>query len=121
MIRPWGYHVSLDCSGCNPVSMQNELLVRAWIGHLVDSIGMTPVGAPIVLYTAGDQADKAGFTVIQVIVTSSITAHFVDAAGHIYLDVFSCQEFSTDTVQASVRNAFGCDHMRVHSFTRSAG
>ena len=119
-MKPWGYHVSLDCAGCNPELMQNELLVRAWIEHLVHEIGMTPVGAPIIEYTAGDQPDKAGFTVVQIIVTSSITAHFVDASGHIYVDVFSCRDFSTATVQASIRNTFGCESMREHAFTRSA-
>jgi S-adenosylmethionine/arginine decarboxylase-like enzyme len=119
-MKPWGYHTSLDCAGCNPELMQNKLLVRAWILHLVAEIGMTPVGAPIIEYTAGDHPDKAGFTVVQIIVTSSITAHFVDASGHIYVDVFSCREFSTATVQASIRNTFGCSNMREHAFTRSA-
>jgi S-adenosylmethionine/arginine decarboxylase-like enzyme len=100
--------------------MQNELLVRAWIEHLVYEIGMTPVGAAVVEYTAGDHPDKAGFTVIQIIVTSSIVAHFVDSLGHIYVDVFSCRDFSAATVRASIRTTFGCSGMREHSFTRSA-
>ena len=119
-MKPWGYHLSLDCSGCNSVLMQNELLVRAWIDQLVADIAMTPIGAPVIEYTAGDHPDKAGFTVVQIIVTSSITAHFVDASGHIYLDVFSCRDFSAETVRASIRNTFGCSGMREHSFTRSA-
>jgi S-adenosylmethionine/arginine decarboxylase-like enzyme len=101
--------------------MQDRSVVLAWIRDLVAAIGMTPVGAPVIEYTAGDHEDKAGFTVIQVIVTSSIVAHFVDASGHIYLDVFSCRDFSAETVQASIRDTFGSDHMRLHHFTRSAG
>ena len=119
-MKPWGYQLSLDCSGCGTELMQNELLVRVWIDQLVSDIAMTPVGAAVVEYTAGDHPDKAGFTVVQIIVTSSIVAHFVDASGHIYLDVFSCKDFSAETVRASIRNTFGCSAMREHSFTRSA-
>lgn len=119
-MKPWGYQLSLDCSGCSTELMQNELLVRAWIDQLVSDIAMTPIGAPVIEYTAGDHEDKAGFTVIQIIVTSSIVAHFVDSSGHIYLDVFSCKEFSAETVRASIRTTFGCSGMREHAFTRSA-
>lgn len=116
----WGYHLILDCGKCNPSLMSDYNNVATWIDDLVISIDMQPIGPPRIEYTAGDMVDKAGFTVVQVIVTSSITAHFVDAYGQIYLDVFSCKPFDAEVVEASVRHHFGCTTFRKYFLTRQA-
>lgn len=117
----WGYHLTLDCSGCHVPSMQSKENVVNFIKHLVKSIDMEPIGEPWVEYTADGQSDKAGFTAVQIIVTSSIVAHFIDATGHIYLDVFSCKEFDVDIVKAVVKDSFLAKNMRMNFLTRQAG
>ena len=116
----WGYHLILDCGGCNPLLMSNFDNVYKWICQLVRDIDMQPIGEPRIEYTAGEFPDKAGFTVVQVIVTSSIVAHFVDGLGQIYLDVFSCKEFDPVIVEASVQKMFGTTSMRKYFLTRQA-
>ena len=81
---------------------------------------MQPIGEPHIEYTAENLIDKAGFTVIQIIVTSSIVAHFVDSLGHIYLDVFSCKQFDLEIVKQSVKSAFGCSTYKEHFIARQA-
>lgn len=117
----WGYHLVLDCSECDVKLMQDHANVDAWIRGLVKDIDMEPIGEPRIEYTAAEFPDKAGFTVVQVIVTSSIVAHFVDNLGHIYLDVFSCKTFDPEVVRASMRNHFGAQRMREYYLTRQAG
>lgn len=116
----WGYHLILDCGGCDPTLMADYNNVDTWIRNLVKDIDMQPIGEPRIEYTAAEFPDKAGFTVVQVIVTSSIVAHFVDGLGQIYLDVFSCKEFSQDTVEDSVRRHFGAAKLRKYYITRQA-
>ena len=48
---------------------------------------MEPIGEPRIEYTAAEFPDKAGFTAVQIIVTSSIVAHFIDSTGDVYIDV----------------------------------
>jgi len=116
----WGYHLILDCGQCNTVSMQDRTSVDTWIRQLVRDIDMEPIGPPQIEYTAGHLADKAGFTVVQIIVTSSIVAHFVDQLGQIYLDVFSCKPFDPAVVEASMVKHFGTASMRKYFLTRQA-
>lgn len=116
----WGYHLILDCGGCDPALMSDYNNVDTWIRNLVKDIDMQPIGEPRIEYTAAEFPDKAGFTVVQVIVTSSIVAHFVDGLGQIYLDVFSCKEFSQDVVEDSMRKHFGAAKLRKYYITRQA-
>jgi S-adenosylmethionine/arginine decarboxylase-like enzyme len=116
----WGYHLILDCGHCDPAKMADYKNVDTWIRKLVKDIDMQPIGEPKIEYTAADFIDKAGFTVVQVIVTSSIVAHFVDNLGQIYLDVFSCKDFSQDIVEQSVKDHFGVGTVRKYYLTRQA-
>jgi len=116
----WGYHLILDCSNCDQTLMSDYNNVNKWIKQLVRDIDMQPIGEPHIEYTAENLIDKAGFTVIQIIVTSSIVAHFVDSLGHIYLDVFSCKQFDLETVKQSVKNAFACDSYKEYFLARQA-
>lgn len=117
----WGYHLILDCAGCDPARMSDHTVVDQWIRGLVRDINMEPIGEPRIEFTAGDFPDKAGFTVVQIIVTSSIVAHFIDRDGHIYLDVFSCREFDPRVVRQSMESSFGATRMREYFLTRQAG
>lgn len=116
----WGYHLTLDCHDCNRSLMMEKLNVENFIKELVIRIDMQPIGEPWIEYTAGEFPDKAGFTAVQIIVTSSITAHFIDSSGDIYLDVFSCKEFDINTVKAVVREYFKPKSMRANFLTRQA-
>jgi S-adenosylmethionine/arginine decarboxylase-like enzyme len=116
----WGYHLIIDCGGCDAKLMADYDNVDTWIRNLVKDIDMQPIGEPRIEYTAAEFPDKAGFTVVQVIVTSSIVAHFVDGLGQIYLDVFSCKPFDPAVVEASVQQHFGAKKLRKYFLTRQA-
>ena len=101
--------------------MQSRDNVYNFLKHLVRVIDMEPIGEPYIEYTAAEFPDKAGFTAVQIIVTSSIVAHFIDNTGHLYLDVFSCKEFDNDIVVNSVKDAFLAERIRTNFLTRQAG
>ena len=117
----WGYHLILDCHACNVDSIKSYDNVYNWITGLVKAIDMEPIGEPRIEYTAAEFPDKAGFTAIQVIVTSSIVAHFIDSTGDVYIDVFSCKPFDNDTVIESINKAFNPKKIRPNYLTRQAG
>ena len=121
MANYWGYHLILDCSACDVPSIQSRENVYNWITGLVRAIDMEPIGEPRIEYTAAEFPDKAGFTAIQVIVTSSIVAHFVDSTGDVYIDVFSCKEFDNNVVVDTIKNAFSPKKIRINYLTRQAG
>ena len=116
----WGYHLILDCGQCDVAKMKDKDNVTDWITKLVPAIDMKPIGPPRVEYTAAEFPSKAGFTVVQVIITSDITAHFVDNLAQIYIDVFSCKPYDQSIVEESVRTHFGAKKMRKYYLTRQA-
>ena len=116
----WGYHLILDCHACDVPSIQSRDNVYNFIKNLVRDIDMEPIGEPYIEYTAAAFSDKAGFTAVQIIVTSSIVAHFIDSTGDLYLDVFSCKEFDNDTVIKSIQDTFAPKRIRTNYLTRQA-
>ena len=117
----FGYHLMLDCHACDVPSIQSRDNVYDWIKKLVKDIDMEPIGEPHIEYTAAEFPDKAGFTAIQVIVTSSIVAHFIDSTGDVYIDVFSCKSFDNDIVIGTIKDAFQPKRIRTNFLTRQAG
>ena len=120
--RPWGFHAIMDCSECDLVSIQDANNIKNWIADLLEKIDMQPIGEPIISKTGIGQADKEGYTAVQIIVTSSIVAHFIDRDRHIYIDVFSCKEFNPYVVEQSIKDFFGANtNIRTILLPRNAG
>ena len=65
---------------------------------------MDPYGDPQVVHFGS--GNKAGYTLVQLIQTSNICAHFVEETNDIYLDVFSCKDFKESDVRAIVSDYF---------------
>ena len=104
MSEYWGYHLILDCkSGNNVDDKQN---IKNFVTDLVDRIDMVAFGDPIVEHFASHDKEKAGFSLVQLIETSSIVGHFVDKNGDFYLDIFSCKKFERDIVIECVKQYF---------------
>jgi len=107
----WGYHLLLNCRACDREAIASENTIRLWCRDLLQRIAMRPIGNAIVIPTGMHEERLAGYTLIQVIETSSITAHFVDSTGSAYIDVFSCRDFDTSDVEDCVRRHFRPEHI----------
>ena len=100
----WGKHLILTARKCHPSSIRCSKNIEAFSKSLVEKIDMVAYGPPqIVLFGEGD---KRGYTLVQLIETSNIIAHFVEATDDIHLDVFSCKDFNPTTVEHEVRKHF---------------
>ena len=60
----------------------------------------------------------SGYTLVQLIETSSITAHFSENTGSIYLNVFSCKEFDPDDAAMFCKKYFGANGMKKRFIVR---
>jgi S-adenosylmethionine/arginine decarboxylase-like enzyme len=116
----WGYHLILDCKSGNLDKIKSKNNIVKFVGDLVDDIGMVAYGDPVVEHFATHIPEAAGFSLVQLIETSSITGHFVDKNGDCYIDVFSCKEFDINIAKAVVQQYFNPLRMRVTYLTRQA-
>lgn len=94
----WGWHLSLDLADCDKTKITDRKHIAAFSKALVKAIDMKAYGEPEVVHFAAHDPSKGGYTLTQLIETSNICAHFVDATGEVYLDVFSCKPFDPNTV-----------------------
>ena len=115
----WGYHLMLDCAGCND-NIKDRDQIYAFVKDLVQRIDMIAHGEPIIEFMLpGDP--KQGYSLMQLIETSNICAHFIDPDNTAYLDVFSCKEYDIEVVKNIVQEYFAPTKVRVNFVTRNAG
>jgi len=103
----WGFELVLDLGGGNR-NVTNPDAIADFARDLVKRIDMIPHGEPQVFYFG--EGHLAGWTLVQMITTSNITAHFNDD-GTCYMNVFSCKNFDPATVKDVVSEWFGFTHV----------
>ena len=114
----WGYHFALDIARCSPTTIRCENNIYKFTKQLVKDIDMVAFGEPqIVMFGSGN---KKGYTLVQLIETSNICAHFVEETNDMYLDVFSCKPFNPNIVKGVVMDFFEPQQMNGQFFERSA-
>ena len=117
----WGYHAMFDCAACAKGLITSKDNVYNFIKELVPAIDMVAYGEPMIKHFATHAIDKAGISFCQMIETSSITGHLVDANGDAYIDIFSCKPVDIGIAQDVINKYFKPTKVRVNFLTRSAG
>lgn len=114
----WGYHLTLDAGECDHEAIRSKTTIAAFTKELVEKIGMVAYGLPrIVMFGTGG---KKGYTLVQLIETSNITAHFVEEVDAVYLDVFSCKKFDSAVALGVFKKYFKPKSVVKRVFTRQA-
>ena len=113
----FGYHLMLDCSGCTGINDRER--IYNFIKTLVPAIDMIAHGEPVIEYLLpGDP--KQGYSLMQLITTSNISAHFMELDGTAYFDIFSCKIFDVEKAKKIVDDFFAPTRVRVNFITRHA-
>jgi len=114
----WGHHLTVDCRACVINKITSAENIYNFSKELVDRIDMVAYGEPQIIMFGSD--DKAGFTLVQLIETSNICAHFCNDTGDAYIDVFSCKPFDQDEVTKVISKYFHPSNQTVHYRERQA-
>lgn len=114
---PWGVSSSIDIYDCNPDTIRDAQKIRLFVKELCELIGMRRFGETQVVHF-GEEERVAGFSMVQLIETSLISAHFANQTNTVYLDVFSCKEYDLPTVAEFSQRFFGGQRCVTHSQSR---
>jgi S-adenosylmethionine decarboxylase len=114
----WGQHLVLDLAGCPRDRLTNADHLRAWVFELIDAIKMKAYGEPQLEHFATHSYDAAGYTLLQLIETSNICAHFAENLGQVYIDVFSCKRFDSEIAVQVCRKYFAPETVDMHVLER---
>lgn len=106
-IKPWGFHAILDCNACDVAKLQDPENILSWLENVMHTIGLVAAAPVLIQQTGANDPARAGFSVMQLVEASSITAHFVDDGGHIYIDILSNKEYDPNVIEALIKQYFG--------------
>lgn len=97
----WGVELLANFADCERIIEKEH--VENFARELVQAIDMVAYGEPVVVNFG--KGNKEGFTLVQLIETSNIVAHFCNSTKEVYLNVFSCKDFDP-TVAIEVFNKY---------------
>ena len=79
---------------------------------------MVAYGEPIIEHFATHCHEAAGYTLLQMIETSNIAAHFAENIGQVYIDVFSCKAFDVEVALEICKKHFKPTQANFHNMDR---
>ena len=115
---PWGQHLVLDFNGCPKELLADKENILNWSKELVQAIDMVAYGEPIIAHFATHSHEAAGYTLLQMIETSNIAAHFAENIGQVYIDVFSCKAFDVEAALGICKKYFKPTQANIHNMDR---
>lgn len=113
----WGLLTSVDIRECNPEIIRDAVMIKDFVIGLCSLIDMKRFGETQVVHF-GEDARVAGFSMVQLIETSLISAHFVNATNTVYLDIFSCKAYDADGAAKYALEFFRGKDYGVHTLLR---
>ena len=116
-MKPWGYHLMLDCSGCQNINDRNQ--IYSFVKDLIKQIDMVAHGEPVIEYLLPGDSNQ-GYSLMQLITTSNICGHFMELDGTAYFDVFSCKKFDPAIVKKVVKHYFNPKKVKSKLIKRQA-
>jgi S-adenosylmethionine/arginine decarboxylase-like enzyme len=114
-MRGFGIHMVIDIAGGTGYQTKDDgKNIEEFIDELCIKIDMEKHGPLIKDWFGVDNV--CGWSIVQLITTSSITGHFCgeydefpETSNSAYLDVFSCKSFDTEVVRNVIKKYFNPD------------
>lgn len=116
--QSWGYHLLINAAGCDHDAIRSKDTIEEFCKQLVKGIDMVAYGPPQIV-RFGTSVQK-GYTLVQLIETSNITAHFSEESNEVYLDVFSCKTFKKQDAISIFKQYFKPTKMTTEFLIRQA-
>ena len=94
MKKIFGYELVMDLSGCDKSIISSKKKLQEYTNKLCKLIKMKKYGKTLLPYFGEKEAFTKGYSLVQLIETSSITGHFSDFWGTAYINIFSCKKYN---------------------------
>ncbi len=107
----FGWELLLDLHGCDRGKISSREWIEKFAIEVCECLKMKRFGDPIIEHFGHDDIKTAGYSLVQLIETSSIVAHFGEYYATAYLDIFSCKEYDAETVTQFTKEFFGAERV----------
>lgn len=102
----YGYELMMDLYGCEKNVLTSKKKLQEYIDKLCKLIKMKKYRKTLLPYFGENKAYTKGYSLVQLIETSSITGHFSDLWGRAYINIFSCRKFDQIAAKSFTRQFF---------------
>lgn len=117
--EPFGWLTALDLYGCDDDRLTSAKWIEEYVVSLCDEVLlMKRYGEPFIEWFGLSEPKTAGYSVVQLIETSSVVGHFSGDRGSAHIDVFSCKAYDVDAVKAFSTEFFGAERATASVVTR---
>lgn len=104
----FGQELILNLYGCGLKKISSAKEIKKFVIELCDNvIHMKRYGEPLIPHFGHDNPITSGYSLVQLIETSSVTAHFSELKKSVYLNIFSCAWFDPKKTAAFCKTFFG--------------
>ena len=119
----FGYELLLDMHGCD-VSTFNRVSIKGYFEKICNEIGMVREDLHFWDYEGIPDSERPkeahllGTSAVQFITTSNIVVHTLDLKGAVYVNIFSCKEYSIKIAREVTCEWFKAKECRTNYFER---
>lgn len=113
----WGKETIIDLKDCQHNLIKDKLHISEFAIKICEVIKMKRFGEPIVEYFGQDEK-VSGHSMMQLIETSLVSAHFVDKNNSAYINIFSCSDYDSELAAQFSADFFDSLSMRYQIILR---
>ena len=110
MKKNFGVELLLDMHGCN-IDTFTEENITTYFKKLCECIEMERQGEPVFWVEYGEELHMSGISAVQFIRTSNIVIHTLDKLQSVYINIFSCKHFDSESAITFTQDFFGATDM----------
>lgn len=102
----YGMELILDLAKCDPRILASKKKLIEFVVKLCKLIKMKRYGQPLIEKFGFGADFTAGYSLVQLIETSSITGHFSELWSKAYINIFSCRKYNPKVVKKFTKGFF---------------
>ncbi|MCP4650810.1 MAG: S-adenosylmethionine decarboxylase [PVC group bacterium] len=114
----FGYELVLDLFECDADVITSKKKLKEYVDTLCKLIKMKKYGKTLLPYFGEKEEFTKGYSLVQLIETSSITGHFSDYWKTAYINIFSCREYDQNLAKKFSKEFFGAKRVKSRFLVR---
>ena len=114
----YGWELTLNLYGCNLKVISSKKKIQEYTDKLCRLIKMEKFGKTLIPYFGHKKPHTQGYSLVQLIETSSIVSHFSESKKSAYINIFSCRAYDYKKAKKFTAEFFEAKKVESHFITR---
>lgn len=114
----YGYELIMDLYECDANIISSRKSLQDYVDRLCKLIKMKKYGKTLLPYFGEKKSYTKGYSLVQLIETSSITGHFSELWQRAYINIFSCKPYDHNKAKAFTKEFFKAKKLKASFIVR---